>query len=163
MVHTPFDGATAQPGSIRKTAGRHLLENLELWLSSVGVAVVFIAPIVLLRRESSAAQTVDAGTYWRTAWITAMIIAVLHGIIFWGVRRRQRCVRADLLLQVRMMLSDVVNNDLQVITLGLSQHPELVRERAALAKMEKAVRRITAAVDDVSEESLQSWRDRYPM
>jgi hypothetical protein len=162
MAHTPFDGATVQPRSIRTTAGRHLLENLELWLSSVGVAVVFVTPIVLLRRESSAAQNVDAGTYWRTAGITAVIVAVLHGVIFWGVRRRQRRVRADVLQQVRMMLSDVVNNDLQVITLGLSQHPEFVRERQALAKMEKAVRRITAAVDDVSEESLQSWRERYP-
>lgn len=142
---------------MRERAGRHFLDNLELWLSSIGVGVVFAAPIILLDHASD-----DASRYWKIAGITAIAVGVLHGIIFWTVRRRQRHIREQTLHDVRRMLSDVVNSDLQVITFGLDRHPDLLTERRALDKVETAIRRITQAVDSLSLESLQQWREKYP-
>lgn len=141
---------------IHERAGRHFVDNLELWLSSVGLGVIFAAPVLFIGRQSADAS------YWKVAGMTAIAVGVIHGVIFWIVRRRQRNIREQTLSDVRRMLADVVNSDLQVILFGLETHPELLNERNALRKVEKSIRRITASVDALSLESLREWREKYP-
>jgi hypothetical protein len=143
-------------------AVRHFIDNIELWLSSIGIAVVFAAPVLLINRSNIEAGGRTDMAYWKVAGVTALIVGALHGVIFWLVRRRQRRIRHETLHDVRVMLADVVNSHLQVITLGLNRHPDLLTERKAIAKVDTAIRRITEAVDAVSVESLQAWREKYP-
>src|SRR6185312_5378322 len=111
--------ATTPPSVPRQhPAVRHFVDNIELWLSSVGIAVVFAAPVLFLNRRNIEAGGPAESVYWKVAGITALVVGALHGVIFWLVRRRQRHIRVETLQDVRTMLADVVNSDLQVITLG---------------------------------------------
>lgn len=60
------------------------------------------------------AEAAAAGTA-----VTALGISVLHGLIFWVVRRRQRRVRQEAIVEIREMLADVVKNQLAAIGMSL--------------------------------------------
>ena len=44
---------------------------------------------------------------------------MLHGGIFWAIRRRQRRIRQQAILEIREMLADVVKNQLAIIGMWL--------------------------------------------
>jgi predicted membrane channel-forming protein YqfA (hemolysin III family) len=76
---------------------KSLLRNLELILTAAGVLVVFV--IFALFR--------DAGP-WKPAAICAVAVGVIHGIIFYIVRSKQRKARNSEVFSIRDMLDDVL-------------------------------------------------------
>ena len=81
-----------------------LLNNIELVLTLVGLIVILVVPRLL-----------GSDNPWYVMALTATIVGVLHGLIFWVVRRRQRLVRQQTIGSVRLMMQDLVKNHLSVI------------------------------------------------
>lgn len=130
---------------------RVFLDNLELWLTGAGLAVIVAVP--------SAIGTMPA-SYWHVIAITAVLVGIVHGLLFWLVRRRQRLVRRATLFAARGMLRDVVNNRLQVLLLGLeTATPGL--DALALRDARAGVEHVSALLGTLSEESLRRWEERY--
>ncbi|HEY1111350.1 MAG TPA: hypothetical protein VGE76_22030 [Opitutaceae bacterium] len=131
------------------------LRNLELWLTAAGLVVVAAAA------AWSAAVHIEP---WRTAAIAATAVGVIHGVLFWVVRTRQRKMRARTIAEVQFMLSDIVNNQLGVIVAAAemsssSTAPTEAEEHAA--RIRNSVQRISDGVRHLSEESLGAWSAKY--
>lgn len=133
----------------RQTILLHLLNNIELALSGLGLIVIVAVPLVLQPEPAAV---------WPVAAVTAVVVGVLHGLIFWVIRRRQRWIRAQAIAQIREMLHDIVKNQLAIISLNaqLSGSQERHQQR-----IEASVKRIEDALTHISEESLSSWQARY--
>lgn len=128
-----------------------LLRNMEIHLTIAGLVVIGLAGWI-----SSAL----GGDIWMVTAITATGVGALHGVIFWLVRRRQRQVRQATIQSVQSMLKDVVKNQLAVLQLA----NELNHKTPGSIKPEtfdESIRVISAAVDTLSQESLQTWQARY--
>ena len=129
------------------------IRHVELWLSALGLILIFV--IVLLFAP-------DGDSVWRTATIAAVTIGVLHGIIFWLIRRRQRRLRQEAIEEIRDMLSDVVKNQLAVIGVCLPDAPGAgQRQRRAVGHIRDSLARIALLIDSISEDSLQHWQATY--
>ncbi|HEY1108575.1 MAG TPA: hypothetical protein VGE76_08090 [Opitutaceae bacterium] len=131
------------------------LRNLELWLTAAGLVVVAIAA------AWSAAVHIEP---WRTAAIAATAVGVIHGVLFWLVRSRQRKVREQAIAEVQFMLSDIVNNQLGIIMAAADMSSSSVTstetaERAS--RIRDSVQRISDGVRHLSEESLGAWSAKY--
>lgn len=136
-------------------AGHAFLRHLELILTVAGVVVVGVT--LLLFRERADAPVLTG--------MVATAVGVLHGLIFWVVRRRQRHVREATVSELRAMLKDVTNNHLTVIlahAMELEAAAPTSREtEESRQEVEQAVMRISAALNSLSEESLSHWHARY--
>ncbi len=129
------------------------LRNIELWLSGAGLLVVYAASALL------APGGLD---FWKVAALTALVVSVLHGSIFWIVRRRQRRLRRQAILEMREMLADVVKNQLAVIGMWLDMGKDDPEGFALQVEgIKDSIRQIEGLVDAVSEESIQSWKSKY--
>lgn len=132
---------------------KSLLRHLELVLTAAGLLVIF--GVTALVHPSGTSP-------WAVAAVTAIAVGVVHGILFWVVRERQREVRRVALAETERMLRDVVGNQLAVIRLGAElQREPGVDVQKALGRLEEAVAGINATIGDISEESLSRWRNRY--
>jgi len=80
-----------------------LLRHLELVLSAVGVLVIFVVPMVFFRQPT---------LRWEAAAVTAAAVGVIHGLIFYAVRRRQRLIRRDTIREMQLVVDDIVRNQL---------------------------------------------------
>ncbi|MBL0937863.1 MAG: hypothetical protein IBJ03_03150 [Gemmatimonadaceae bacterium] len=130
---------------------KSFFDNIELWLSGAGVAVILLVPRLGLSEQHS---------YWSVMAVTALIVGVLHGVIFWLVRRRQRRVRDEALREIKSMLMDRVNNKLNVISMHVEMQ-DVAASRETMDGVQSAVRDVTNLLDSLSEESLTSWKQRY--
>lgn len=128
------------------------LDNIELWLSGVGLLVILAVPSILLR---------ETAPYWEVMALTATGVGIVHGTIFWLVRRRQRAIRRQAIVDIRGMLRDVVNNQLTVILAHLPDATVSSHE-APVENVRGAVERISTLLGSLSEESLRTWEARYP-
>ena len=81
-----------------------LLRYLELVLTFVGVMVV--AVVFAIFRD---------GAPWKPAAVCAVAVGIIHGLIFYIVRSRQRKARNSEVFSIRGMLEDMVNNRLDVV------------------------------------------------
>jgi hypothetical protein len=126
-------------------------EHLELWLTAAGLVVILLLTPLLF----------PGGAGWTATALVATVVGALHGVIFWLVRRRERVRRRVLLAQVRGMLKDRVNNQLQTILGHVSSIPD--PDVATLRDIEMAVREIADIVGSLSEETLEDWHARYPL
>ena len=131
---------------------RLFVDHIELWLSAAGLLVVGLVAVVV---------GPEGGDVWRTAAVTALLISVLHGLIFYVVRRRQRAVRQRAILEIREMMADLVKNDLAVIGMWAQTGERGTAYERRVASTHQALREIGEKVDGLSEESLRSWRLRY--
>jgi hypothetical protein len=131
-----------------------LLRHLELILTAAGLLVIFGATALVHPAGTSS---------WTVAAITAISVGVLHGVLFWVVRQRQRQIREVALAETERMLRDVVANQLAVIRLsiGMPDDPASAPTRVAVDQIEKAILGIHETISDVSEESLARWHSRY--
>lgn len=139
---------------------RALLRNLELVLTAVGLGVIAAVPALLQP---------TAERYWTVVAVTAVGVGVVHGVLFWLVRRRQREVRAATLRDARDVLTDVVNNKLQLMLVHLETLHASASARAAdpidresLVAARDAAAHVSALLTGLSDESLRSWKARYP-
>ena len=146
-------------GPIRTATFRHappvlqrFLNNVELWLSSAGVVVVYLA---------SSLFAPEGANVWRIAAGTALAVSVIHGVIFWVVRKRQRAMRERALAEIREMLADRVKNQLAVIAMSLPMTQDREAYAFAVEGINTSVDSISSMVDSLSQESLKSWKRHY--
>ncbi len=131
------------------------IRNLELWLTAAGLVVVAIAA------AWSAAVHIEP---WRTAAIAATAVGVIHGILFWIVRSRQRKMRTQTIAEVQFMLSDIVNNQLGIIMAAAEMTPGNTASSETAEHTQRiraSVLRISEGVRHLSEESLGAWSAKY--
>ena len=129
---------------------RSFLANIELWLTALGLVVVLTVPAALA----------DLLPFWPTMAVTAAGVGVIHGLIFWMVRRRQRTVRGEAITDIREMLSDRVNNHLTLVLLDL-EDGTIGIDPDRLRGIQATLGEVTALVGSLSEETLRGWRARY--
>ncbi|MET0263906.1 MAG: hypothetical protein ABW223_13465 [Rariglobus sp.] len=131
---------------------RKILENLELVLTGAGLLVIFVVHLIFRGNENS----------WMLSAVTAVAVGVLHGFIFWLVRRRQRTIRRRALQEAEQMLKDVVNNQLCVITFAVEMHKrEEISFKTAHEHITDSVGKVHVVLNDLSEESLELWKSKY--
>ena len=128
------------------------LRNIELWLSAAGLLVVWVASIIVSPGDANV---------WKVAALTALVVSLLHGLIFWIVRHRQRQVRRQAINEIKEMLADVVKNQLAVIGMWLQLGETRPEFEAQLAGISESIGNISEMVDSLSEESLHSWMVKY--
>lgn len=137
----------------RRSLTGHLLDNVELWLSGAGLLVILLVPSL------AAGGAPHSTTYWAVMAVTALIVGVLHGMIFWLIRRRQRRLRAEAIAELRVMLRDRINNELTTLLSHLDD------ANAGDLHLVERIRGSTQSIADLlsalSEESLTDWRTRY--
>jgi ABC-type multidrug transport system fused ATPase/permease subunit len=132
-----------------RSTGQWFVNNIELVLSTVGLAVIVTVPLLLQPSPDE---------LWRVAAVTAVVVGLLHGVIFWLIRRRQRQMRAATIAQIREMLQDVVRNQLAVISMNAQLSGAQSRHQQ---RIEASINRIEEALRHISEESLTRWLAHY--
>jgi hypothetical protein len=130
-----------------------LLRNLEIILSVAGVLVV-LAAVVLISPYGF--------NPWAVGAVTAIAVGLIHGVIFWLVRRRQRQARIDAFDEIQQMLKDMINNQLTVIQ-TMSNLRDVRPEETARAcdYITRSVSNISSVLHELSEESLRRWQRQY--
>lgn len=128
---------------------KHFLDNLEVYLTIAGVIICFAVPVIF-----------GVHDYWRVLAITAVGISVLHGLLFWAVRRRQRHLRHELIEAIRPMLSDRIKNLLTVVLMAATE-PSEVMDTSRVEAAIKAADEITATLDHLSLDSVRRWHGTY--
>ena len=151
-----LQGQVAGSG-IWRPAGRWFLNNIELILTAVGIGVILLSGFVASRSAFSL-ETATA--------VSATLVGVIHGILFWLLRRRQRWVRQEAIRQIREMLEDLGKNRLQTIKMSLymvqARQPEQEeRTRQSFDRVYQILAEMSTLIDHISEESLAGWRHRY--
>jgi membrane protein implicated in regulation of membrane protease activity len=133
---------------------KFVLRYLELIFTAAGLLVIFGATALVHPTGAS---------NWAVAAVTATIVGVIHGVLFWIVRNRQRTLRAETIKQTEAMLRNVVMNQLSVIRLGveLQQIAPSADTKQAILKLGEAIDVIYDSIDGLSEESLARWQARY--
>ena len=132
---------------------KFLLKYLEILFTAAGLVVIFLAVVLFVPSGMSP---------WRVAAITATLVGVIHGVLFWLVRRRQLEVRRVVIADVQDMLKDIINNQLNVI-LAMSDLREVHPKETARAEdyITKSVGAISEALKHLSEDSLRLWIGKY--
>jgi|GEM_PF-6317872 len=125
---------------------RWFLCYLELWLSAVGVVVILLIPALL---------GVSRANRWYVTALVAIFVGVLHGLIFWSVRRRQRAVRDRTLTQVRAMLRDDIHK--QVAALLTMDARATDRQRVQLDGVFDSLVLLEHLLESLSTERLRTW------
>lgn len=126
---------------------KFFLDNIELFLSGLGIVVIFLVPWLFFANSAE---------WWQVAAITAIAVGLLHGMIFWLVRRRQRKVREEAIEEIRIMLREIVNNQLTAISLSTTG-----LEADKMKRVSQSISRISDLIGTLSEESLVSWKRKY--
>ena len=117
---------------------RKILEHLELILTAAGVLVV-VAFFLVFRNIAA----------WKAAALSAVAVAVLHGIIFAVVRSTQRRVRRLAVIKIRRTFDDLVRNKLQVVLFATEIQDEDWRPAA-----QRAVQEIQNSLARIESEAL---------
>lgn len=130
-----------------------ILRYLEIVFTVVGVGVIFGVTALFSSRGASV---------WQVAAITAIMVGVIHGLLFWVVRRRQHQVRLTTIVELQGMLKDIINNQLTVIrTMNDLRDVRPGEAQRAFDYTARSVTTISDALQHLSEESLRSWKAKY--
>jgi LytS/YehU family sensor histidine kinase len=133
-----------------------LLAHLEIILSAVGILVIVFVPSLV---------NPNPDTFWEVTAITAILVGLIHGMIFWLIRRRQRTIRTEIIHELRTILTDVINNQLVALSLHarkLSSMSDPASEiDAHLRVLDQSAQAISTYVNLLSEESIREWKERY--
>ena len=131
---------------------KRFFDNIELILSIAGLLVVWVAAAFFSPAE---------GMVWQVAALTALGVSMLHGGIFWVVRRRQRQIRTHSILEIREMLADQVKNQLAVMRMWMPEGEQQAEFEMQFAGINESIDSISGLVDELSEESLKAWKGHY--
>ena len=127
--------------------------NVELYLVVVSVGVALLLPLAL-----------ELGTDTQELAGAALAACVVQGALLWVLRRRARANRQQLIAEVQALLRDRINNHLQIVVFSLAEQDAgaaTVGERERLAQAMTAVAAVSRTLDELSADTLRSWRDRY--
>jgi hypothetical protein len=125
---------------------KKLLHHMELWLSAAGVAVILLLPRLLGASD---------GDHWKAMAVTAIVVGVLHGIIFWSVRRRQRLVRERTLREAQTMLRDGIQKQVAALLTMDARATDAQRKR--LDGVFDSLILLDHLLDSLSSERLRAW------
>lgn len=132
---------------------RHLASHAELYLSGAAVAVALLLPLAL-----------ELGTDVQELAGAALGACLVQGLAQWLLRRRAAAVRRRLIGEVRALLRDRINNQLQVVLFSLAERgsgTESEDDRSRLALAMAAIASVTRTLDELSAVSLRRWQDHY--
>jgi hypothetical protein len=125
---------------------RGFLNHIELWLSAAGVAVILLVGGLLGG---------SGGGQWKATAYTAIAVGVLHGLIFWTVRSRQRRVREKTLLDAHAMLRDGIQKQVAaLLTMDATASDE---QRRRLDGVFDSLVLLDHLLDSLSSERLRAW------
>lgn len=132
---------------------RHLASHVELYLSGAAVAVALLLPLGL-----------ELGTDVQELAGAALGACLVQGLVQWLLRRRAAAVRRQLIGEIRALLRDRINNQLQIVLFSLAQGgsgtgSEDDRNRLSLAM--KAIASVSGTLEELSADSLRRWQDHY--
>ena len=130
----------------------HFVTHIELWLSAAGLLVIFGVPALI---------GTSGLAFWRLIALIAIGVGILHGFIFWAVRRRQRQVRRQSIREIQQMLSDVLKNKLATINMYLPEEESQELVQQELDGIRTSIEDIADEVENISEESIEGWKERY--
>jgi hypothetical protein len=116
-----------------------LLANIEIILSIVGLLVILAVPSIANSQPDK---------FWEVTGITAVLVGLLHGIIFWLIRRRQRVIRAQVFDEVRTALTDVINNEVVELKLNARKLSGTSDHFAAIEAHLEAVNQIAKKIEN---------------
>ena len=116
------------------------LRYIELVLTAAGLVVV--SAVFLIFRNIAP---------WKAAAICAVAVSVVHGLIFYAVRARQRSRRKQDVFSIRTMLEDLVDNKLEMKFYPADGEPEDWRYKA-----QRAVWEIQARLNFIDNEEMKS-------
>ena len=128
------------------------VRHIELWLSGVGLVLIF--GVAFFMGSSGVA-------FWRLIAIIAVGIGIVHGFIFWAVRQRQRQVRRRSIREIQQMLSDVLKNELAAINMYLPEDENQEMVKQELDGIRTSIEGIADEVENLSEESIEGWKEHY--
>ena len=128
------------------------VDHIELWLSGVGLLIIFGVSLFIGPSDRA---------FWRLIALIAIGIGVVHGFIFWAVRRRQRQVRRQSIREIQQMLSDVLKNKLAAINMYLPEEENQEMVKQELDGIRNSIEEIADEVDNISTESIEGWKDHY--
>jgi hypothetical protein len=130
----------------------HVGRNLELYLMGFSVGVALVIPLAI-----------EVGTNEQELAITTLAACMFQGVVFWLLRRRYRRVRGEMIAELRAMLKDRINNHLTIVLMSVTQHRESTSstERDLLEAAIAATAAVSRVLEDMSMESLRSWKAKY--
>ena len=144
----PHGGALPLESVVLRTVRRHILNNVELYLMGLSVAIAVALPLAI-----------EVGTNDQELAVTALLACVVQGLVLWSLRRRSRRIKREMIAELRGMLKDRINNHLTVVLMSLPQRRD-TRVSASERELLEAAIAATAAVSQVSKISL--WNRSVP-
>lgn len=94
----------------------------------------------------------------------ALGACVLQGLVQWLLRRRAAAVRRRLIGEIRALLRDRINNQLQIVLFSLAERGSRAgseEDRRRLAMAMTAIASVTRTLEELSADSLRRWQDHY--
>lgn len=132
---------------------RHLAAHAELYLSALAVTIALALPLAL-----------ELGTDVQELAGAALAACVAQGLAHWLLRRRAAAVRRGLIDDVRCLLRDRINNQLQIVLFSLAEREggsATEEDRRRLGQALGAIAAVSRTLDELSADSLRRWQDRY--
>jgi ABC-type multidrug transport system fused ATPase/permease subunit len=138
---------------VLRSIGRHILDNLELYLMGFSVAIALILPLAI-----------EVGTNDQELGVTALLACVFQGLVLWSMRRRISRTRREMIAELRAMLKDRINNYLTIVLMSVTQRRDSRSsdsERELLEAAIAATNAVSKVLEELSMESLHRWQAKY--
>ena len=151
----PHGGALPLESVVLRTVRRHILNNVELYLMGLSVAIAVALPLAI-----------EVGTNDQELAVTALLACVVQGLVLWSLRRRSRRIKREMIAELRGMLKDRINNHLTVVLMSLPQRRDTrvsASERELLEAAIAATAAVSQVLEDLSMESLRTWKAKYQL
>jgi hypothetical protein len=133
-----------------------LLKYLELILSIAGILVIFTVSLFFFHAQQAR---------WEAAAVTAAAVGLIHGFIFYLVRHRQRQLRQTTIGEMRLVVDDIVRNQMTVVSLSAGLDPDApaaVQQREWAQRSIEAAHEIARRLNEIDAERLSDLIRRRP-
>ena len=131
----------------------HATAHVELYLSAAAFGIALVVPLLL-----------ELGTDVQELAGAALVACLLQGLLHWLLRRRAEAVRRRVISEVRGLLRDRINNQLQVVLFSLAGSragAATAEDRHRLALAIDAVAAGSRTLEELSTDSLRRWQTHY--
>jgi hypothetical protein len=94
----------------------------------------------------------------------ALAACVFQAMAHWALRRRAHAARQAVVAEIRGLLRDRINNQLQIVLFSLTDKTDRAtqaEDRARLGQAIGAVAAVSRTLEELSADSLGQWQARY--
>jgi hypothetical protein len=133
-----------------------LLKYLELILSVVSVLILSTVSWIFFHAHSAR---------WEAAGVITAAAALIHGSIFYLIRRRQNRLRQITIRQMQVVADDIVRNQMTVVSLSAGLPPDAppsVQQREWAQRSIEAAHEIARRLNDIDSDRLSELIRRRP-